>query len=119
MMEFIKVAATTSVGLFVFGMVVFFALAKLSPLALFVFWCIIIGLIVAACYTAWLSMNKEQQIEEANKKWVSERCKHLTDKNLPDYTKAIVEEWSEPQLATAAWQILKSLVFYIQAWKRA
>jgi hypothetical protein len=51
MMEFIKVAATTSVGLFVFGMVVFFALAKLSPLALFAFWCIIIGLIVAACAT--------------------------------------------------------------------
>jgi hypothetical protein len=47
-------------------------------------------------------MNKEQEIEEANKKWVSERCKHLTDKNLPDYTKAIVEEWSEPQMATAA-----------------
>jgi hypothetical protein len=47
-------------------------------------------------------MNKEQEIEEVNKKWVSERCKHLTDKNLPDYKKAIVEEWSEPQLATAA-----------------
>ena len=47
-------------------------------------------------------MNNQQKIEETNKKWVTERCRHLTNKNLPDYKKAIIEEWSEPQLTTAA-----------------
>lgn len=46
-------------------------------------------------------MTNQQKIEEANKKWVSERCKQLTAQDRLDCTKAIIEEWSEPQLATA------------------
>lgn len=48
-----------------------------------------------------MNNSTSKKIEEANKKWVQERCKYLTTKNLPDYEKAIIQEWSEPQLATA------------------
>lgn len=47
-------------------------------------------------------MKNQKKIEETNKKWVEARCKLLVKENLPDFERAIVEEWSEPQLATAA-----------------
>lgn len=47
-------------------------------------------------------MNNKQKIEETNKKWVKDRCKILSARNETSYEQAIKEEWSEPQLATAA-----------------
>jgi hypothetical protein len=47
-------------------------------------------------------MKNQKKIEETNKKWVEERCKILVQQNLSDFERAIIEEWSEPQLATAA-----------------
>jgi hypothetical protein len=47
-------------------------------------------------------MENQKKIEETNKKWVKDRCDLLKSKNLVTYEKAIIEEWSEPQLATAA-----------------
>jgi hypothetical protein len=50
-MEFIKIAATVSVGIFVTGLCLAVTTAYFSPLGMLLFWSIFLGIVVAAACT--------------------------------------------------------------------
>jgi len=47
-------------------------------------------------------MDKKQKIDNTNKKWIQDRCKYLVANGQKDDERAIVQEWSERELTTAA-----------------